>query len=125
MAENKKFVFVLTSSHDRPDVVAGAMQLATNMAAFDAELCFFLMDKAAMLARKGFAETLVWQTQGQFSPVAELMKTLIDELGVKFYVCASCVKHAGVTPENMIEGAEVKPGSYLGEMLMERQSLTF
>jgi predicted peroxiredoxin len=53
------------------------------------------------------------------------MKTLIDELGVKFYVCASCVNHAGVTPENMIEGAEVKPGSYLGEMLMERQSLTF
>ena len=28
---DKKFVFILTSSYDRPDAMAGAMQLAVNM----------------------------------------------------------------------------------------------
>jgi predicted peroxiredoxin len=51
--EKKKFVFIITSSHDRPDVVAGAMQLATNMKAFDMELDFFLMESGSLLARKG------------------------------------------------------------------------
>ena len=32
MAE-KKFVFIITDSHDNPDKVAGALQLATNMKA--------------------------------------------------------------------------------------------
>jgi len=51
------------------------------------------MDKGALLAKKGFAETLIWQTKDEFSPIADLIKTLTDDLGVKFYICASCVKH--------------------------------
>lgn len=125
MDTNKKFVFILTSSYDRPDVMAGAMQLASNMKAFDVELDFFLMDKAAPLAKKGFAETLTWQQKDQFSPLADLIKTLTEDFGVKFHVCASCVKHYGMDASNMIEGSDIKPGSYLGEMLLERQSLTF
>ena len=54
----KKFVFILTSSFDRPDVSAGAMQLAANMVAFEAEVDFFLMDNAALLAKKGFADSI-------------------------------------------------------------------
>lgn len=122
---NKKFVFILTSSHDRPDVAAGAMQLATNMKAFDMELDFFLMEGAVMLAKKGFAETLTWQKKDEFSPLHELLKTLTGDFGVKFYICASCVKHYELDKAELIENAEVKPGSFLAEMLLERQSLTF
>ena len=125
MAEQKKFVFVLTSSYDRPDVMAGAMQLAVNMKAFDAEVDFFLMDKAALLAKKGFAETLVWQAEDEFSPIAELIKTLTEDFDVKFYICASCVKHYGLDDAEKIPNSEAKPGSFLGEMLMEREALTF
>lgn len=122
----KKFVFILTSSHDRPDVVAGAMQLATNMrAAHDIELDFFLMDNAALLAKKGFAETLVWQKKDEFSPVSELMKTLIEDFGVKFYVCASCVKHFGLDKAELVPNSEIRPGSFLAEMLLTREGLTF
>ncbi|MEJ2183132.1 MAG: DsrE family protein [Nitrospirota bacterium] len=123
--ENKKFVFILTSSFDRPDVTAGALQLATNMKALDIELDFFLMDNAAPLARKGFAETLTWQKKDEFSPIHELMKTLVEDFGVTFYVCASCVKHYGLDQAELIANAEIKPGSFLGEMLLERQALTF
>jgi predicted peroxiredoxin len=122
---DKKFVFVITSSFDRPDVVAGAMQLATNMKAFDVELDFFLMDDGVLLAKRGFAETLTWQKKDEFSPVHELLKTLAEDFGVKFYICASCVKHYGMDKVELIENSEIKPGSFLGEMLLERQSLTF
>lgn len=123
--QNKKFVFIITHSYDNPDKVAGAMQLATNMMAFDAEIAFFLMDKGALLAKKGFAETLTWQTKDEFSPIASLTKTLIEDFGVKFYICASCVKHHGLDKVELIPNSEVKPGSFLGEMLFERQGLTF
>ncbi len=69
MAE-KKFVFIVKHFYDDPDIAAGAMQLATNMKAFDVELDFFLMDKGVLLAKKGFAETLTWQKRDEFSPVA-------------------------------------------------------
>ena len=101
------------------------MQLATNMKAFDTELDVFLMDEGVLLAKKGFAETLTWQKKDQFSPLHQLIKTLVDDFGVKFYICASCVKHYELDKEELITNAEVKPGSFLGEMLLERQGLTF
>ncbi len=122
---DKKFVFILTQSYDKPDVIAGAMQLATNMKALDIEVDFFLMEGAALLAKKGFAETLIWQKKDEFSPIHELLKTLTEDFGVKFYVCASCVKHYDLGEAELIPNAEIKPGTFLAEMLLERQSLTF
>lgn len=121
--ENKEFVFILTTSYNAIEKAAGALQLATNMAAFDAKIDFFLMNEAALLAKKGFAESV--QFQKAFSPVAELMKSLIEDFDCKFYVCASCVKPYGLEGAELVKNAEVKPGSYLGELLMKRQGLTF
>jgi predicted peroxiredoxin len=124
--ENRKFVFILTHSYDRPDIVAGAMQLASNMKAFDIDLVFFLMDNGVLVAKQGFAETLSeLQKKDEFSPVHELMRTLLEDFGVKFYICASCVKHYGLDKAALVKNAEVKPGSFLGEMLLERQSVSF
>lgn len=124
--ENKKFVFIITHSYDRPDVVAGALQLASNMKAFDIDLVFFLMDNGVLLAKKGFAETL-WdiQKKDEFSPAHELLKTLVEDFDVKVYICASCVKHYSLDKAELVKNAEIKPGSFLGEMLLERQSVTF
>lgn len=123
---DKKFVFIITHSFDKPDVVAGAMQIAANMKAFDIELDFFLMDNGVLLAKKGFADTIAEvQKKDEFSMASDLLKTLTEDFGVKFYICQSCVKHYGLNRENLIEHAEIKPGSFLGEMLLERQSVTF
>jgi predicted peroxiredoxin len=121
--ENKEFVFILTHSYDAIERSAGALQLATNMAAFDARIDFFLMNEGVHLARKGFAESVAWQKS--FSPVAELMKSLVEDFDCKFYICASCVKPYGLEGAELIRNSEVKPGSYLGELLMKRQGLTF
>ncbi|MBF0457574.1 MAG: DsrE family protein [Nitrospirae bacterium] len=122
---DKKFVFIITRSFDNPDIAAGALQLAVNMKAFDTQLDFFLMDKGVLLAKKGFAETLVWQNKDQFSPVSSLLKTLTEDFDAKFYICASCVKHYELDKAELIANAEIKPGTFLGEMLLERQGLTF
>ncbi|MHB8880265.1 MAG: DsrE family protein [Thermodesulfovibrionales bacterium] len=121
----KKFVFIITASHDNPDKVAGALQLATNMRAMDTPVDFFLMDKGALLAKKGYAESLTGQSQGQFSPIADLMKTLIEDFGSTFYICASCFKHHGLDKVELVPNSESRPGSFLGEMLLEREGLTF
>ena len=121
--ENKEFVFILTHSYDAIERSAAALQLATNMAAFDARIDFFLINEGVHLARKGFAESVSWQHG--FSPVADLMKSLIEEFDCKFYICASCVKPYGLEGAELVKNSEVKPGSFLGEMLMKRQGLTF
>ncbi len=122
----KKFVFVLTTAGTRPDVPAGALQLAANMKAFDAELDVFLMDEAALLAKPGYAAELAGRQKPEgFSAVDTLLKTLAEDFGVRFYVCASCVKPNGLDPNDLAWGAEVKPGSFLGQLLMEREGLTF
>lgn len=124
-AAEKKFIFIITQSYDNPDKVAGALQLAANMKALDIQLDFFLMDKGALLAKKGFAEDLTWQKKDEFSPITDLMKTLIEDFGVKFYICASCVKHYELDKVERISNSEPKPGSFLAEMLLEREGLTF
>lgn len=121
--ENKEFVFILTTSYNGIEKAAGALQLATNMAAFDAKIDFFLMNEGAVLARKGFAESVTYQKA--FSPVADLINSLVEDFDCKFYICASCVKPYGLEGAEFIKNAEVKPGSYLGELLMKRQGLTF
>ncbi|HWR72099.1 MAG TPA: DsrE family protein [Nitrospirota bacterium] len=121
--ENKEFVFIITHSYDKIEKAAGALQLAANMAAFDAKIDFFLMNEGAFLAKKGFAESMTWQKA--FSPAADLIKSLVDDFDCRFYICASCVKPYGLEGAEWIKNAEVKPGSYLGELLMKRQGLTF
>jgi predicted peroxiredoxin len=123
---DKRFVFILTAAESRPDLPAGALQLATNMKAADVDLDIFLMDEAALLAKPGYAEALAArQKPGGFSPAHSLLKTLVEDFGVHVYVCASCVKPNGLDPANLAFGAQVRPGSYLGELLMEREGLTF
>lgn len=124
MAE-KKFVFIITQSYDNPDKVAGALQLATNMKALDITLDIFLMDRGVLLAKKGFAETLTYQKKDEFSPIANLLKTLIEDFDVKLYICASCVKHYELDKVELLKNSEIRPGTFLAEMLLEREGLTF
>lgn len=121
--ENREFVFILTTSYNAIEKAAGALQLAVNMMAFDAKVDFFLLNEGALLAKKGFADSITYQKA--FSPVGDLIKSLTDDFDCKFYICASCVRPYGLEGAELIKNAEIKPGSYLGELLMKRQGLTF
>lgn len=92
--EKKEFVFIQTPSCDAIERSAGVLQLAANMAVIDGTTAFFLMNEGVRLARKGFAESIIWQKN--VSQVATLMTSLPEEFDSKFFVCASYVKPNGV-----------------------------
>ena len=58
-----------------------------------------------------------YTVEGKQVNVGELLELLV-EFGVKFYVCHAFMPGFGVTKEDLIENAEVKSSSYLGELLL-------
>lgn len=119
--EKKKYIFVASHATQNPMEVIGLMKIATNMKAFDdeIELDFFLIGEGVQLAKKGIAETLSMEMEGQTVNVAELLNTLVDDFGIKLFVCHAFLPAFGMIKEDLIESAELKSSSYLGELLLE------
>jgi len=117
---DKKFVFTLSHATTNPIELLGIMKIASNMKAFsdEAEIVIFLIGEGVQLARKGVVENISIEFEGKQVNFGEMLELLID-FGVKFYVCHAFMPGYGLTQENMIEGAEIKASSYLGELLLQ------
>ena len=118
--ETKKFLFTLSHASSNPKEVVVYMKIASNIKAFDdsAEVVIFLVGEGVELAKKGVAETMSLELEGKQVNVGELLE-LLGEFDVKFYVCHAFMPEYGVAKEDLIEKAEVKSSSYLGELLLE------
>ncbi len=119
LMETKKYLFTLSHATTNPMEVIGLMKIASNIKAFDdsAEVVFFLIGEGVQLAKKGVAGTISMEMEGKQVNVGELLE-LLSEFDVKFYVCQAFMPGYGVTKEDLIENAEVKSSSYLGELLL-------
>jgi predicted peroxiredoxin len=119
--EKKKYIFLLSHATERPLEVIVQMKMATNMKAFDdeAEIDFFLMGEGVQLAKKGIAETITAELEGQTVVVGDMLKTLTEDFSVKFFVCHAFMPSYGMKKEDLIENAEMKSSSYLGELLLD------
>ena len=117
----KKFIFILSHATERPAEVIVMMKTATNMKAFDdeVELDFFLMGEGVQLAKKGIAETIAMELEGQKVVVSEMLSTLTEDFNVKFFVCHAFMPLYGMTKEDLIDNAELKSSSYLGELMLD------
>ena len=117
--EPKKFIFIMSHATSNPMEVIGLFKIAANMKAFDdtITLDFFLIGEGVQLAKKGVASTISMEMEGKQVNVGELLEVM-SEFGVKFYVCHAFMPGFGVTHEDLIENAEVKSSSYLGELLL-------
>jgi predicted peroxiredoxin len=118
--DNKKFVFTLSHATTNPIEVLGIMKIASNMKAFsdETEIVIFLINEGVQLAKKGVVEKISMEFEGKQVNFGEMLEMLVD-FGVKFYVCHAFMPGFGLTEENLIEGAEVKSSSYLGELLLK------
>lgn len=118
--ETKKYVFTLSHATTNPTEIVVLMKIASNIKAFNdsAEVVFFLIGEGVHLAKKGVAETISMELEGKQVNVGELLD-LLGEFDVKFYVCHAFMPEYGVTNENLIDSAEVKSSSYLGELLLD------
>lgn len=119
--EGKKFIFILSHTTERPMEVVGLLKIATNMKAFDdsIELDLFLIGEGVQLAKKGIAESISVELEGQKVQAAEMLNTLIDDFGVKLYVCHAFMPDYGMTKEDLVANAELKSSSYLGELMLD------
>jgi len=117
--ETKKYLFTLTHATSNPLEVIVFMKIASNIKAFDdsAEIVFFLVGEGVQLAKKGVAESITAELEGKQANVGELME-LLGEFDVKFYVCHAFMPLHGVEKGDLIENAEAKSSSYLGELLL-------
>lgn len=117
---DKKFVFTIAHVTSNPIEVLGIMKIASNIKAFsdEAEVAIFLFGEGVELAKKGVVENMTIEFEGKQVNFGEMLGMLID-FDVKFYVCQAFMPGHGVTPENLIEGAEIKSSSYLGELLLQ------
>jgi len=118
--DNKKFVFTLSHATTNPIEVLGIMKIASNMKAFsdETEIVIFLINEGVQLAKKGVVEKISMEFEGKQVNFGEMLEMLID-FGVKIYVCHAFMPGFGLSEENLIEGAEVKSSSYLGELLLK------
>jgi predicted peroxiredoxin len=118
--DNKKFVFILSHVTSNPIEVLGIMKVASNMKAFsdETEIAVFLINEGVLLAKRGVVDDMTMEFEGKPVNFKEMLDMLV-EFGVKFYVCHGFMPGFGVTKENMIDGAEVKSSSYLGELLLQ------
>ncbi|GEM_PF-413477 len=117
----KKFIFVLSHATEKPAEAIVMMKTATNMKAFDdeIELDFFLIGEGVQLAKKGIAETISMELEGQKVVVSEMLNTLTQDFNVKFFVCHAFTPLYGMSKDDLIEGAELKSSSYLGELMLD------
>ena len=116
----KKFVFTLSHTTTNPIEVLGIMKIASNIKAFsdESEIAIFLIGEGVQLAKKGVVENISMEFEGKQVNFGEMLELLVD-FGVKFYVCHAFMPGYGLTAENLIEGAEIKSSSYLGELLLK------
>ncbi|MBI5633927.1 MAG: DsrE family protein [Nitrospirae bacterium] len=117
---DKKFVFTLSHTTTNPIEVLGIMKIASNIKAFsdESEIAIFLIGEGVQLAKKGVVENISMEFEGKQVNFGEMLELLVD-FGVKFYVCHAFMPGYGLTEENLIEGAEIKSSSYLGELLLQ------
>jgi len=117
--ESKKYLFVLSHATSNPMEVIVMLKIISNMKAFDddAEIAVFLVGEGVQLAKKGVGKTITMELEGNMVNVGELLD-MMPEFNVKFYVCHAFMPLYSVAKEALIEGAEMKGSSYLGELLL-------
>lgn len=117
--EPKKFLFTLSHAESNPMEVIGILKIASNMKAFDdtVEVAIFLLGEGVKLAKKGVGKGISMEMEGNQVNVGELLE-VIKEFDVKFYVCHAFMPGFGVAKEDLIENAEVRSSSFLGELLL-------
>ncbi len=108
-----KFLFVLSKGFEKSGAATRAMQFASLAAAQGKPVEVFLIDDAIHWAQLGMAE-------GIRSSTGEHMKDLLDELishQTPIHVCKACADKRLVSPDELVEGAQVTGAPVLVEKM--------
>ena len=110
-----KFLFVMSKGFEKMGGATRAMQFAAMTAEKGGAVEIFLIDDAIHWAQLGMAE-------GIRSSTGEHMKDLLDKLAefkTPIHVCKACADKRLVSPDDLINDAEISPGPLLVEKMMD------
>lgn len=117
----RSYLFTVTHFDGDADRVATPLVLANNALAAGGDVLVWVTMEGVKLAKKDAAAGLVPKS---FPPVAELLKTFIDN-GGRIGVCPPCAKTHGVSQDTMVPNAEFMGGAAVLAAAENRQAFSF
>ena len=109
----EKYLFVISKGFEKSGGATRAMQFASIAAEKGHYVEVFLIDDAIHWAQIGMA-------QGIRASTGEHMKELLDklvEMNTTIYVCKACADKRLVSPDELIDGAQIQGAPVLVDMM--------
>ena len=117
----KKYLMVITHSHDDQDRANAAVGMAVSLLSEGADLALFFVFEGAKMARNGVAETI---TGEHMTPVRELFPMLL-EAEPSMYVCGACIKKYKIPVEDIIDGIKIATLPTVTAEMLDRETIMF
>jgi predicted peroxiredoxin len=112
------------NTHGKDDVERATLAFVVGNAGLSSgqEVTALLTIEGVWVATKGYAEGL--QANG-FAPLGDVMQQFVSN-GGKIWVCGACAKPRGITPEQLVEGAQIIGAATAVEAMVNgAQTLSF
>lgn len=120
MSESKeKLVFIVTSAEEQPEKATIPFVLANAALAMETEAIVVLQMMGVYLGMKDYAKHV---HAAGFPPLQELIEAY-QEGGGRIFVCGPCIKARQISPEDLIEGAEIVAGATLVDAFLDAKNV--
>ncbi|MBG9982956.1 DsrE family protein [Aerococcaceae bacterium DSM 111020] len=97
-------LITLTQKEDNENNVTIAFTMGNMALSKGYSVSLILLSNAVHLAERGYGDKI--NIGEPFRPVADLIPEFIAQ-GGKILVCSACMKHNGVSEEDLMEGTEI------------------
>jgi len=122
MADTEKLVFMVTHGPDDPELATIPFVMAAAALASDVDVVMGFQADGVRLVATGVAADV---QAPEFPPLAKLLAD-VQELGGLLLVCGPCLKSRGITPEDLVPGAQVvAAGRFIAEITSATNSLVY
>ena len=122
MADPEKLVFMVTHGPADPELATIPFVMAGAALASDVAVVMGFQGDGVELVKAGAADTV---QAPEFQPLAKLLAD-VRALGGLLLVCNPCIKSRGITPADLVEGAEVvAAGRFVAEITSATNTLTY
>jgi len=122
MAGTEKLVFMVTHGPTEAELATIPFVMAAAALASDVAVVMGFQAGGVELMQAGIAETVA---APEFPPLAKLLAD-VRELGGSLLVCSPCLKSRGITPEDLVEGAEIVAAArFIAEITSATNTLTY
>ena len=117
--KKETLIFVATCADEQPDRATIPFVLANAALAMDTDAIIVLQMTGVYLALKNYARHV--HASG-FAPLQELMDAFQEE-GGRLWICGPCIQSRQISPDDLIEGADVISGVALIEAMTSAKNV--